>query len=36
VRGELRAGQWAKEIGRPSWSPLDRASVEALVGARVD
>ena len=36
VRGELRAGQWAKEIGSPSWKPLDRASVEALVGARVD
>jgi hypothetical protein len=36
VRGELRAGQWAKEIGRPSWSPLDRESVERLVGAPVD
>jgi hypothetical protein len=32
VRGELRAGQWAKEIGSPSWKPLDRASVEALIG----
>jgi hypothetical protein len=36
VRGELRAGQWAKEIGSPSWKPVDRASVEALVGALVD
>jgi hypothetical protein len=36
VRGELRAGQWAKEIGSPSWKPLDRASVEALVGSPVD
>jgi hypothetical protein len=36
VRGELRALQWAKEIGSPSWKPLDRASVEALVGSPVD
>ena len=36
VRGELRAGQWAKEIGTPSRKPLDRASVEALVGSPVD
>jgi hypothetical protein len=35
VRGELRAGQWAKEIGSPSWKPLDCASVEALVGSPV-
>jgi len=32
----LRAGEWGKEIGEPSWRPLDRASVETLVGARVD
>jgi hypothetical protein len=31
-RGVLRAGEWRKEIGEPSRSALDRASVEALVG----
>ena len=36
VRGELRAGQWAKEIGSPSWKPLDRATVEALVGGPLE
>jgi hypothetical protein len=35
VRGELRAGQWAKEIGSPSWKPLNRASVEALIGGPI-
>ena len=34
-RGVLRAGEWRKEIGEPSWSALDRASVEALVGETV-
>jgi hypothetical protein len=28
----LRAGEWRKEIGEPSWSALDRASVETLIG----
>jgi hypothetical protein len=36
VRGALRAGQCAKEIGSPSWKPLDRASVESLIGGPVD
>jgi hypothetical protein len=31
-RGVLRAGEWLKEIGEPSRSALDRASVEALIG----
>ena len=31
-RGVLKAGQWAKEIGSPSWRPLNRGSVEALIG----
>jgi hypothetical protein len=35
VRGELRAGQWAKEIGSPLWKRLDRANVEALIGGPV-
>jgi hypothetical protein len=35
VRGELRAGQWAKEIGSPSWRPLNRGSVEALIGGPI-
>jgi hypothetical protein len=26
---------WVKVIGEPDWSPLDRATVEALVGQRV-
>jgi hypothetical protein len=34
-RGVLRAGEWRKEIGQPSWSALDRATVEALVGQAV-
>jgi hypothetical protein len=32
----MRAGRWSVELGEPSWPALDRASVEALVGARVD
>ncbi len=32
----LRAGEWRVELGEPSWSPLDRATVEALVGHRVE
>src|SRR5829696_8024358 len=35
-REVLRAGQWTWEIGTPSWSPLDRQSVETLTGERVD
>ena len=35
-REVLRAGQWAKEIGEPSWSAMDRASVEALIGEQVE
>lgn len=34
-RGILRTGEWRKEIGEPSWSALDRAAVEALVGEEV-
>lgn len=33
---ELRAGVWRVELGEPSWKALDRATVEALVGRRVD
>lgn len=36
VRDELRGRVWHKEIGSPSWKALDRATVERLVGARVD
>jgi hypothetical protein len=35
VRGELRAGQWAKEIGSPSRRLLNRSSVEALIGGPI-
>jgi hypothetical protein len=28
----LRAGIWRKEIGSPTWKPLDRLAVEILVG----
>jgi hypothetical protein len=28
-----RAGEWRKEVGVPTWKALDRASVEALIGA---
>jgi hypothetical protein len=31
-REVLRAGEWRKEIGEPSWSALDRPTVEALIG----
>jgi hypothetical protein len=36
VRDTRRAGEWRREIGQPSWSPLDRATVESLVGSPVD
>ena len=32
----FRAGRWTMELGEPSWLPLDRASVERLIGARVE
>jgi hypothetical protein len=32
----LRAGEWRVELGEPSWSALDRATVEALVGEALD
>jgi hypothetical protein len=32
----LRAGEWRKEIGEPSWSALDRATVETLIGESLD
>jgi hypothetical protein len=32
----LRAGRWSVELGEPSWSALDRASVETLIGSPVD
>jgi hypothetical protein len=35
-RAVLRAGVWSKEIGEPSWQPLDRATVEALIGEPLD
>jgi len=31
----MRGGAFRKEIGRPTWKRLDRASVEVLVGAKV-
>jgi hypothetical protein len=31
-RAVLRAGVWSKEIGTPIWKPLDRATVETLIG----
>jgi hypothetical protein len=34
-RAVLRPDGWRKEIGEPSWSALDRASVEALIGEAV-
>jgi hypothetical protein len=33
VRG---GGVWHKAIGEPSWSPLDRGSVEALIGGPLE
>ena len=32
----LRAGRWRVELGEPSWSALDRASVETLIGEAVE
>jgi len=34
-RDVLQDGERVREIGEPSWTPLDRATVEALVGQRV-
>jgi hypothetical protein len=28
----LRAGRWSVEMGEPSWSALDRSTMEALIG----
>jgi hypothetical protein len=33
---EVSAGLWMVTLGEPSWQHLDRATVEALVGGRVD
>jgi hypothetical protein len=35
-REVLRAWEWPRELGEPSRSPLDRATVEKLVGSRVE
>lgn len=32
VREVLRGSIWRKEIGSPTWKPLDRRAVEVLVG----
>jgi hypothetical protein len=29
-------GEERKRIGEPSWQPLDRATVEALIGEPID
>lgn len=31
-RETLRAGEWRKEIGEPTWKPITRSMVEALIG----
>ena len=35
VRDVMRCGIWHKEIGSPTWKPLDRCTVEVLVGSPV-
>ena len=35
VREVIRGGIWHKEIGSPTWEPLDRREVEVLVGSPV-
>jgi hypothetical protein len=35
VREVMRGGIWHKEIGSPTWKPLDRRVVEVLVGSPV-
>ena len=35
VREVVRGGVWRKEIGSPTWKPLDRRSVEVLLGSPV-
>ena len=35
VSQTMRGGAFRKEIGRPTWKRLDRASVEVIVGAKV-
>jgi hypothetical protein len=36
ARDTIVGGVWAREIGSPSWKPLDRGTVESLVGERLD
>ena len=35
VREVVRGGVWRKEIGSPTWKPLDRRAVEVLLGSPV-
>ncbi len=35
VRQIMRGGIWRKEIGPPTWKPLERRAVEVLVGTMV-
>ncbi len=35
VREIVRGGVWRKEIGSPTWKPLDRRAVEVLLGSPV-
>ena len=35
VRDIMRCGIWHRELGSPTWKPLDRCTVEVLVGSAV-
>ncbi len=35
VREIVRGGVWRKEVGSPTWKPLDRRAVELLLGSPV-
>jgi hypothetical protein len=35
-RDTLHSGEWTREIGTPSWKPLDRATAEKLVGEHIE
>lgn len=35
VKDVMRGGIWHKELGSPTWKPLDRCTVEVLVGCSV-
>ena len=35
VQEIVRGGVWRKEVGSPTWKPLDRRAVEVLVGSPV-